>query len=296
MNMIESARVAGFSAALTLATALTASPAFAQEQETAWQKAAAEAVGPLTTELAKAFPGIAQDGKGDFAQFVSALKAAGLGKSQERPAASPGGEAQGKEARGGEGRGGRGGAPDTSAADVEFAASLDANRDGSVTLAEIQSAIETDLRKAFERKASLDTDNDGKVTKKEYATSMPRKFGEVDEFGLDGHARGHFQREDLDQNGELSIEEVAKPVIARLASRIRAMQLSARLVAADADHDKSLSVKELQTGLNSDVNASETYWKTLGLEADALPVENLFRSLSRLSPDDAAKLERSLQK
>lgn len=284
MIKLDSTHFCGISAGLLLAATSVYTPA--NGQESAWRKSAAEAVGPLTEDLAKAFPGLVKDGQADFNRFVTAVRAAGLGK----PATPPSGAA------GNAGGGRRGGGPDTSAADIEFAASLDANRDGTVTMEELRGAIESDLSKAMERKASLDTDSDGKVSKKEYAMSMPPKFGEIDEHGMDGHARGHFQQEDLDKNGELSIEEVAGPVLARATSRIRAMQLAARLIAADADHDNRLGVEELRASFGSTVDRDQSPWEALGFESDAIPVEHLYRVLSRLSREDAKALDQSLSR
>lgn len=194
-----------------------------------------------------------------------------------------------------EGAGGRGGRPNMGAADIEFAASLDADRDGKVTLAELRGVIEASLKKALEGKASLDTNQDSVITKKEYAISMPYKFGEVDELGMDGHARAHFQREDHDENGELSFEEVVQPVIARTTARVRAMQLAARLAAANTDEDSTLSVKEIQALLGGAAVASgEAPWAALGFKDGAVALDSLHGALSRLSEEDAQAIDRLL--
>lgn len=354
MHLIRSIRLAAPSAALALA-AFVSAPAMGEES--AWDKAATEAAGPLAAELAKAFPEIneAGEGTGDFTTFVTALKAAGLGKPAA-PQAPPAGGGEGgrppasqfvaaeffkqldadgdgvlllkelppqmaeqfhdaeaagdgkltlqefeplvvamrqRETAGGPGGRG-GGRPNMGAADVEFAASLDADQDGKVTLADLRAAVEASLKKALEGKASLDTNQDGTISKKEYAISMPYKFGEIDELGMDGHARAHFKQEDHDGNGELSFDEVVRPVIARTTARVRAMQLAARLAAANADEDSTLTVKELQAKLGAPVAAGEAPWTALGLKADAVALDSLYGALVRLSEDDAKALDRLL--
>ena len=56
-------------------------------------------------------------------------------------------------------------------------------------MAELRGVIETSLKKALDSKATIDTNQDGKISKKEYAITMPKKFGEIDEHGMDSFDR-----------------------------------------------------------------------------------------------------------
>ena len=68
----------------------------------------------------------------------------------------------------------------------------------------------------------------------------------VDENGLDGHARGHFEREDRNRDGSITIAEVSERVSQNLARRFRAVQVSLRLSPADIDGDVQLELPEQQ--------------------------------------------------
>lgn len=155
------------------------------------------------------------------------------------------GSARGNRGRGGGNRRGGGGPGGLQSADVEFLMALDANRDGQLTVAEARDAIRSDVSEAMESRTSLDADGDGRVTPREYALSQPRTGRPVDGDGLDGHARGHFQREDSNHDGVLSTAEIAARVHLSKERRFRAMQLGLRLVPADVNGDGKLEFSEL---------------------------------------------------
>ena len=163
-------------------------------------------------------------------------------------------------------RGGGGGPGGLQSADVEFLMALDANGDGQLTAAEARDAIRSDVSQAMESRTSLDADGDGRVIPREYALSQPRTGRPVDADGLDGHARGHFQREDSDRNGVLSMAEIAARVRLSKERRFRSMQLGLRLVPSDANADGKLGFSELGFDASGAVQAG------LGVTKDA-PIE-----------------------
>lgn len=192
----------------------------------------------------------------------------------------------------GRGRGRRGSNP---SADIEFAGSLDQNRDGKVMQEEVRAAVMAALVESFEGKKSLDIDGDGKISKREYAISMPKKFGDVDEFGLDGHARGHFQREDFDDDGVLSIDEVSSPIVDRLAQRVRTMQLAVRIAVADADKNQSITADEFAAKFDGDQVMSKEAWSTLNGGGETVDVFAIYSVLSALDRESTNALQAQLK-
>ena len=177
-----------------------------------------------------------------------------------------GGGPRGNRGGGGGNRRGGGGPGGLQSADVEFLMALDANGDGQLTAAEAHDAIRSDVSEAMESRTSLDADGDGRVTPREYALSQPRTGRPVDADGLDGHARGHFQREDSNLDGVLSMAEIAARVRLSKERRFRSMQLGLRLVPSDANADGKLGFSELGFDASGAVQAG------LGVTKDA-PIE-----------------------
>lgn len=190
---------------------------------------------------------------------------------------------------GGEGRGGgrrRGGGEAVRTSDLEFMAAIDGNDDGALTTAEAREAIEREVRENMDSRVSLDGDGDGAVSPWEYGLSQPIR-GEADADGLDGHARGHFRREDFDGDGSLSVAEIGERTRASLSGRYRAMQLALRLQALDANEDGSLQDSELG-GL------AESGALRMGAGGGALEVSRLYGMLYCLPPERTAEIERLL--
>ena len=125
----------------------------------------------------------------------------------------------------GEGVGAGSPAPDLASSDVQFLSALDANRDMNLSEDEAREAIHSEVTAVVQAHDGLDTNGDGQVSAREYGLSQPIRGGNVDEDGLDGHARGHFSREDTDGNGLISTAEAAERILQRLLPRFRAMQL-----------------------------------------------------------------------
>ena len=198
---------------------------------------------------------------------------------------------RGNRGGGGEGRGGgrrRGGGEAVRTSDLEFMAAIDGNDDGALTTAEAREAIEREVRENMDSRASLDGDGDGAVSPREYGLSQPVR-GETDADGLDGHARGHFRREDFDGDGSLSVAEIGERTRASLSGRYRAMQLALRLQALDANEDGSLQNSEL-----GGLTESRALRMDAGSGGGALEVGRLYGMLYRLPPERTAELERLL--
>ena len=111
---------------------------------------------------------------------------------------------------------------------------------------EAREAIHSEGTARIQAHDGLDTDGDGQVSAREYGLSQPIRGGNVDQDGLDGHARGHFSREDTDGNGLISTAEAAERMPQRLLPHFRAMQLGLRMVSADSNLDNKLDPVELQ--------------------------------------------------
>ena len=187
-------------------------------------------------------------------------------------------------ARGGGGRGGGG-----QSSDIEFLAALDSNGDRTLTAAEARAAIEAKITEAMDNRVSLDVNQDGEITAREYGLSQPSTGREVDADGLDGHARGHFQREDYDRDGVITLGEIAQRAAQDPTRRLRALQLSLRIRAADANADNKLAWGELQAlSANAD-------WAVLGVtEQNPVELAQLYPRLHRAEPDQTAELDRAL--
>lgn len=197
-------------------------------------------------------------------------------------------------ARGGGGRGsgrsgggGRGGGGQSS--DIEFLAALDANGDRVLTAHEARAAIEAEIEEAMDTRASLDVNQDGEVSAREYGLSQPSTGREVDAEGLDGHARGHFEREDYDRNGVITLDEIAERAAQGPMRRLRAMQLAVRISRADANGDSKLAWSELQAA------SEKADWAGLGISEQS-PVElaQLYPRLYGLELEQSAELDRVL--
>lgn len=190
--------------------------------------------------------------------------------------------------RGGRGGGRRGGGEAAQTSDVEFLASIDGNGDRMLTREEAREAIEREVRENMESRTSLDGDGDGAVSAREYSLSQAIR-GETDANGLDGHARGHFRREDFDGDGGISVAEIGERVLVALRRRHRAMQLSLRLRSLDANEDGSLQDSEL--GGLAESGALPT---GNGSGGGALEVGKLYALLYPLAPERTRPLERLL--
>ena len=198
---------------------------------------------------------------------------------------------RGGRARGGGGRGsgggGRGGGGQSS--DIEFLAALDVNGDRTLTAEEARATIEAEIGEAMDTRVSLDVNQDGEISAREYGLSQPSTGREVDADGLDGHARGHFEREDLDRNGVITLDEIAERAARDPARRLRALQLGVRIARADANGDGKLALSELQA------ESGEADWTVLGVTQESpLGMAQLYPRLYSADLDQSAELDRAL--
>ncbi len=196
---------------------------------------------------------------------------------------------RGGRGRGGDRRGGGGGPGGLQSSDIEFLTTLDANRDRTLTVAEAQEAITSDVVEAFESRTSLDANGDGTVTPLEYSLSQPKTGRPVDEYGLDGHARGHFEREDYDRDGVISTVEIVERVSISKARRVRAMQLGLRLALADTDADGKLGFAELKA------IGSDTLIAALGgIEELPLGLDTLYGKFYSATEEETDAIDRAI--
>lgn len=197
-----------------------------------------------------------------------------------------GGGGRGATPRGGRNEGRSGG---MNSDDLEFLAALDANRDRTLTSAEAREAIEAEVADTMGARTSLDADRDGVVTAREYGLSQPKTGREVDADGLDGHARGHFEREDYDRNGVITAQEIAERVARNLGRRMRAMQLSLRLAPTDRNEDGNLDLAELRT------LSEDPVWAPLDVTADSsLALGQLYGKFYNASTEALDAIERAI--
>lgn len=200
-----------------------------------------------------------------------------------------GGRGGGARGEGGGGRGGGGRDGGGQSRDIEFLAALDANGDRELTAREARAAIEAEVSEAMDTRVSLDVNQDGEISAREYGLSQPSTGREVDADGLDGHARGHFEREDFDRNGVITLAEIAERATRDPIRRLRAMQMSLRLLPADADGDSKLARNEL-LALSATAD-----WAVLGVSEQSLvDLVQLYPRLHALELDQSADLDRAL--
>lgn len=219
-----------------------------------------------------------QDGEVTFEEFQ---------KAWAELAARRGGRGGGARGDAGRGRGGGGGGDQSS--DIEFLAALDANGDRTLTAHEARAAIEAEIEEAMDTRVSLDVNQDGEVSAREYGLSQPSTGREVDADGLDGHARGHFEREDFDRNGVITLDEIADRAARDPARRLRAMQLGVRIARADANGDSKLAWSELQAA------SGKADWTVLGVtEQRPLEMAQLYPRLYGAEVDQVTDLDRAL--
>lgn len=216
----------------------------------------------------------------------------GQGGGGGEAALGRGGRGQGGASRS-RGRGGRGSGSGGGrygglrSSDVEFLAAIDENRDGKVTPDELHAAIKRDMSESARSRSELDTDGNGEISTHEYSLSMPpRDNSPRGEDGLDGHGRGHFNREDLNRDGVISADEIVERVALQAEPRIRAIVLSLRLASrADTDGNSAVSSDELAGALN------DAWLKVLRIEANAdVDPKSIYPRLRGASSEETSSL------
>ena len=218
-----------------------------------------------------------RDGEVTLDEFQKAWAELGARRGGQRGGARGGSRAQADRGGGGQ------------SSDIDFLAALDANGDRMLTAREASSAIEAEVHEAMDTRVSLDVNQDGEVSAREYGLSQPSTGREVDEDGLDGHARGHFQREDYDRDGAITLSEIAERAAQGPIRRLRAMQLSLRLSPADANADGELGWRELRAV------SGKADWAVLGVsEQSPIDLAQLYPRLHGLELDQTADLDRAL--
>lgn len=223
-----------------------------------------------------------QDGEITFEEYRAAWA-----ELQGRRGNRGGGRGGGGQSRG-SGRARGSGSGEMSPSDLQFLSSLDANRDRILSAEEVRRAVALDVAEAMESRTGLDANSDGAVSAREYALSQPKTGRPVDKDGLDGHGRGHFEREDLNHDGALSVTEIAKRVYSTKIRRIHAMQLGLRLELADVNSDGQLDSGELRS-----VGGDTAVTALLGTDLGTVALAAIYGRLYATSPDRAAAIDRA---
>ena len=181
--------------------------------------------------------------------------------------------------------------PDLASSDVQFLSALDANRDMHLSADEAREAIYSEVAAAMQAHAGLDTNGDGQVSAREYGLSQPIRGGNVDQDGLDGHARGHFLREDTDGNGLISNAEASERILQRLLPRFLAMQLGLRMASADSNLDHKLDAVGLQA-----LSPGET-WSPLEVSSNQpLDIASLYGKLYMAPLEVTEQIDKALSR
>lgn len=189
------------------------------------------------------------------------------------------------------GRGGRHGRRGRRrASGKELAMSLDRNQDGSLTRLEVQEAVTAAVRKALEPRRSLDADGDAVISLEEYAMSRPQRPGRT---GVSAHTHSHFNREDSNRDGSLSLAEVSSRAVGRLEALVMALQLAARVGYADQDQDGFLSLEELSRATKVPTNARDVPMFEFGERGIA--VKSVYWGISRASRAQRSALDEQLK-
>ena len=176
------------------------------------------------------------------------------------------------------------------AADIELLTSLDPEQSGTVALDKLPAIVESAFAAAMESRSSLDTDGDGILTKKEYAVGQVPKFGEFDEHGLDGHGRGHFRREDRDEDGTISLAgEAFVRVQARVHGQVERLMLCVHL-ANGLDGQATIDRDAFAKFFAQKPETADGLWTKTAREATTLPTNELSQAIARLRGDDRTAL------
>lgn len=263
--MSASARTTAIAIAL-MSLALPAQDAESKpEVGKTWQQLAAEDSKSLAARLREPLAALADEpGRVPMGRLVKVLRSTGFGAGAEGSRAV--------------------------AADIELLTSLDPEQSGTVTLDKLPAIVERAFAAAMESRSSLDTDGDGILTKKEYAVGQVPKFGEFDEHGLDGHGRGHFRREDRDEDGTISLAgETFVRVQARVHGQIERLMLCVHL-ANGLDGQATIDRDAFAKFFAQKPETADGLWSRTAREATTLPTNELSQAIARLRGDDRTAL------
>ncbi|QDU76028.1 EF hand [Bremerella volcania] len=152
------------------------------------------------------------------------------------------------------GGGGPGGSSATTSQDAALLVSFDGNRDRLISIDEIKAALQKEVDRQTLEKLKLDKDGDGQVSKAEYAAQIEAEEGtELDEEGLDRRSRMTFSREDADQDGVITKQEITQQVLRQLSLRAEALGYCLLLASVDANDDEKISADELKKAAPSEL-------------------------------------------
>ncbi|PQO25574.1 hypothetical protein C5Y96_24900 [Blastopirellula marina] len=179
------------------------------------------------------------------------------------------------------GEGGRGGTGVVTSDDAVLLVTFDINRDRLIDLDEIKKALQIEVERQTKGRLTLDQDLDGLISKREFAAQFAAvDQSDVDEDGLDRRTRMMFGREDTDQDGTITKEEITQQIVRQTNARIKALGYCLLLAKVDADHDKKITSEELAKIAQPDVLELLDFSSEEAIPADAF-YGTVRRQLSR---------------
>ncbi len=145
------------------------------------------------------------------------------------------------------GGGGRGGSSATTSDDAALLVSFDQDRDRVITIAEVKVALQKEVDRQTLEKLKLDKDGDNQISKAEFAAQVEAdEETQLDEDGLDRRSRMMFGREDVDQDGAITKQEITQQVLRQLSARAQALAYCLMAADIDADSNDQISAEELK--------------------------------------------------
>ncbi|MGJ8672179.1 EF-hand domain-containing protein [Rubritalea sp.] len=165
--------------------------------------------------------------------------------------------------------------------DIKLLKALDVNGDLKTDEVELREGVKSSLLFVLDDKLKVDGDKDKKLSPKEYALSVPAHDEEKDEDGLDWHQRGHFDRDDKNNDGFLDQSEMISFTAEGVIYRAALIHSSLILKGADSNNDGEISKEEFLS-INPE---AEDIWKDIVKDNPSIKLELAYPSIYWLGMD-----------
>ncbi|WP_411825998.1 hypothetical protein [Luteolibacter sp. AS25] len=156
--------------------------------------------------------------------------------------------------------------------DVEFIKALDLDKNLMLDAAEVQESVRSQLVFLLEDKLKMDGDKDGKLNLKEYTLGVPVR-GEIEEDGVDWHQRGHFESDDLNEDGVIDESEIVSHYAEDLILKSQQIHLATTVAGLDKNADGEIDEEEF-SALPAEDDAVWTHMKS---ESDTIPASQIWQ-------------------